>query len=199
MNIYLESNFVLELALLQEEQESCERILALCESGRAILIIPAYAFAEPNETLIRRDRDRKQLARELQIEFGQLSRSTINRMSGDAFQTVLSLLAVSGEQQKQRFADIRDRLLQVAEVIPLDRSVLSLAAAYEGQFSLSPQDALVFASVLQHLDANASLSCFLTRNSEDFDDARIRAVLVQRNCKLLFKFSDGYDYIRSQI
>jgi predicted nucleic acid-binding protein len=199
MNVYVESNFVLELALLQEEHESCERILMLCESGRAQLIIPAYSLTEPNETLIRRDRDRKRLSSELRLEFGQLSRSKPNQLSIDTFQSVLNLLSSSGEQQKQRFADIRNRLLQVALVVPLDTSILSLAAAYEGQFSLSPQDSLVFASVLQRLDTTPSLSCFLTRNSADFDTTRIREALGQRNCKLLFNFTDGYNYIQNQI
>jgi hypothetical protein len=51
VNVYVESNFVLELALLQEQHASCEDILRLCEAGKAQLIIPAYSLAEPHETL----------------------------------------------------------------------------------------------------------------------------------------------------
>jgi hypothetical protein len=35
MNIYVESNFVLELALSQAQSQSCENILAICESDQA--------------------------------------------------------------------------------------------------------------------------------------------------------------------
>ena len=37
MNIYVESNFVLELALMQEQHDSCENILLLCENKKAHL------------------------------------------------------------------------------------------------------------------------------------------------------------------
>lgn len=32
MNVYVESNFVLELAFAQEQPEACEQILKLCEA-----------------------------------------------------------------------------------------------------------------------------------------------------------------------
>jgi hypothetical protein len=50
MNIYVETNFVLELVFEQEQHISCEQMLALCESGRSPLIIPAYCLAEPHES-----------------------------------------------------------------------------------------------------------------------------------------------------
>ena len=46
MNIYVETNFVLELALEQEQRGSCEQILSLCEEGKAQLIIPDSADDE---------------------------------------------------------------------------------------------------------------------------------------------------------
>jgi len=42
MKIYVESNFVLELAFLQEQSQNCEKILTLCESGQAGLLLPAF-------------------------------------------------------------------------------------------------------------------------------------------------------------
>ena len=59
MNIYIESNFVLELALVQEQEASCENLLQVCEAGRAKLIIPAYSLVEPYETLVRRHTQRR--------------------------------------------------------------------------------------------------------------------------------------------
>jgi len=68
VNIYVESNFVLELVLLQEQYASCEDVLRLCEAGKEQLIIPAYSLVEPYETLIRRHRQRKQMKADLDIE-----------------------------------------------------------------------------------------------------------------------------------
>lgn len=53
MDVYVETNFVLELALLQEQQESCQKLLDLAEAGRINLILPAFSLTEPYETLIR--------------------------------------------------------------------------------------------------------------------------------------------------
>jgi len=57
MNVYVETNFVLELALLQEQQESCQQLLNLAEADRINLILPAFSFTEPYETLIRREKN----------------------------------------------------------------------------------------------------------------------------------------------
>lgn len=47
MIVYIESNFVLELAYLQEEHESCTKILNLSEADNIELVIPAYCVGEP--------------------------------------------------------------------------------------------------------------------------------------------------------
>ena len=66
MNVYVESNFVLELALLQEQSSSCEEILSLSEDGRIRLVLPAYSLIEPYETLIRKQK--KGTVRENRLE-----------------------------------------------------------------------------------------------------------------------------------
>lgn len=43
MIVYVESNFVLELALRQEEHGACERILEHAEANHIELVIPAYS------------------------------------------------------------------------------------------------------------------------------------------------------------
>jgi hypothetical protein len=75
-------------------------------------------------------------------------------------------------------------LIQTAEVIPLDALVLRSAAEMEILYGLSGQDAIVLASVVGHLQANAPFeSCFLNRNSKDFDDPDIRETLEAFNPK----------------
>jgi hypothetical protein len=75
VNVYVETNFVLELAFQQEQFVSCEQILQLCEAGRIQLVIPAYSLAEPHEKLIRQANSRKELQRKLRDELQQLSRT----------------------------------------------------------------------------------------------------------------------------
>jgi hypothetical protein len=46
MNVYVETNFILELAWMQEQYESCKNILTLCETGKAKLILPAFQLVK---------------------------------------------------------------------------------------------------------------------------------------------------------
>ena len=73
MNVYVESNFVLELALLQEQSRSCEEILGLAEDGRIQLVVPAYSLIEPYETLIRTGMNRRRIWSELNNQIGQIA------------------------------------------------------------------------------------------------------------------------------
>ena len=198
MNVYVESNFVLELALLQEQHASCEDILRLCEAGRMQLVIPAYSLAEPYETLVRRHKQRQRMKAELDDELRQLARTTTyaDRLSG--FGHLTALLIDSADEEAKHLETVRSRLIQVAEVIPLDASILIAATQYQGAHGFSPQDALVYAAVLLHLKQHHTpQSCFLNRNSRDFDDPDVVEELVRYNCKLLPRFDDGYQFILS--
>ncbi len=200
MNVYIETNFVLELTLLQAEVESCEQILELCEHRQAKLIIPAYALAEPNEKLRRSKQERDRAAQSITHTLNELSRSVPYQAQTTALQQeIINLLGRSGTEESERFSAVRARLIRTSEVIPLDETILSSAAVYERQFGLSPQDSLVFASILRHLQTNPAPSCFLTLNSKDFNDVDIQNMLMQHNCVIKFKFNHGYSYIQSQL
>jgi hypothetical protein len=53
---------------------------------------------------------------------------------------------------------------------------------------------------MQHLERNNQApSCFLNRNSRDFDDPDVLGALEQRNCRMLSRFSSGLSYIVHQL
>ncbi len=52
MIVYVESNFVLELAFLQEEHERCLALLSLAESRDIHLVLPAFSIGEPYEVWV---------------------------------------------------------------------------------------------------------------------------------------------------
>jgi predicted nucleic acid-binding protein len=200
VNIYVESNFVLELALLQEQHVSCEDILRLCEASNAQLIIPAYSLVEPYETLIRRHRQRKQMKADLDIELQQLGRTATYAHRLDGFQNLTALLINSADEEAKRLEETRSLLSRTAEIIPLDRAILEAATRYQVAHDLSPQDALVYAAVLSQLtQSGAPQNCFLTKNSKDFDDPDLVEELNTYNCRLLPRFDVGYQFILSRI
>ena len=200
MNIYVETNFVLELVFEQEQCASCERILELCEENKANLIIPAYSLAEPHEKLIRQANDRRGLQESLDKELRELSRTKSYKNRLDSIEDIKSLIVQSSQEIGENFAKYRESLLKIAEIIPLNADILFESASAEENYNLSPQDALVYVSVLKHLQENKPQeACFLNRNWKDFKTPDIVDELQSLNCKMFDKFYGGYKFLQSKL
>lgn len=200
MNIYVETNFVLELTFEQEQCSSCEKILQLCESGKAKFIVPAYSLAEPHEKLNRQAKSRQELQKSLDSELRQLLRTTsyVNRIK--SIQDIASLMIQSNEEERQRFVQCRERIFNIGEIIALTADILMKAASFETIYDLTPQDAIVYATVIDHLQHNKpQQACFLNRNSKDFDSPDIVDELKQFKCKMIPRFDHGYSFLQSQL
>ncbi len=199
MNIYVETNFVLELAFEQEQYASCEQILQLCEVEQSKLVIPAYSLAEPHEKLNRQASSRRNLQKLLNDELRQISRTTSYANRIKSIQDINSLIVQSNKEEWQRFVQYRDRLLSTGEIISLTTDILREAASCENNYDLRAQDAIVYASVIKHLQHDQpKQACFLNRNSKDFDSPDIVNELNRLNCRMIFRFDDGYSFIQSQ-
>lgn len=195
MNVYVESNFVLELALEQEQSASCESILSLCESGQVCVIVPAFCLAEPHETLTRRRLQRRDMKKTLDEELKQIARTATNAAQLRGFDSITDMLIGSAEQESLNLNKISTRLLSAAELIPLDASVLGNASQYQSGHSLSPQDSIVYASIISHLrGCHRRKSYFISRDS-DFDDQDVVNELASFNCEIVDTFSRGYHFI----
>jgi hypothetical protein len=119
VNLYVESNFVLELALVQEQQASCEEIVRLGEARKVRLVLPAYSLVEPYETLVRRHRQRKKMKADLDAELGQLTRTATYSQRLARFQGLTALLIDSANEEAKRLEAVRARLLNGCEIISL--------------------------------------------------------------------------------
>lgn len=201
MIVYVESNFVLELAFLREEHESCSSFLSLSESGDIRLVLPAFSIGEPYETAERRTKERKKLHSQLSGTIRELSRSSPYRESAHEFRDLTDLLIRSGEKEKNRLDETLERILQTVEVIPIDLSTIRASITLQKSRNLSPQDALIYASILDHLgkEKSDSFDCFITKDSKNFANPDIKSDLAKYNCKLLTKFVDGLGYVRSRL
>ena len=197
ISVYIETNFILELAFSQEQAESCLQLLETSEQGKSKLIIPAFSIGECFETLVRRSKQRKQLAETVSTELKQLSRSLSHRSEITALDSITRLLISSLEDDKRRLDETLARLLSTCEIIPLSKEVVMNAMSYRELFGFGYQDSLIYSSVMHHLERGIDVArCFLNRNSKDFDDPDIIEMLESKNCKLLFNFDKGRDYVR---
>ncbi|MDR3704060.1 MAG: hypothetical protein P4L56_30710 [Candidatus Sulfopaludibacter sp.] len=67
-------------------------------------------------------------------------------------------------------------------------------------FGMPAQDAIVLASVVRHLAETKPVeSCFLNRNTKDFDDPNVRQMLEEYRCRFFGRFDAGLRYISARI
>ncbi len=200
MIVYIETNFLLELAYLQEEHPQCETLLDLAAQGRVTLLAPAFCGIEARMSLAQRSRSRALFREGLAQHLRELGRSQPYATLQTSTEALTRALLESGEQERQRLELAMTRLLSVGETLPTTATTLVNAHAYEKTRGLSSQDALVYASVMEDLPTRgADTKCFLTRNRKDFDDPAIHADLAQYTCRLSFTFSGGLGYITSNL
>jgi len=200
MNVYAESNFVIEIALLQEQQESCQKIVQMGRGSDVRLVVPAFSIVEPYTTLARRHKERKRMVAVLSDEIKQLSRTSVYSETLKHGGEVTNILIKSGEEEEKRLEDTRAELMNIAEIIPLTTDVLRQATELKKTYGMSLPDAIVLASVLQHLaEKKPAKACFLNRNSRDFDDPDIVKKLQDLKCTTLFQFDSGLAFVLDQL
>jgi predicted nucleic acid-binding protein len=199
--VYVESNFVLEIALLQEQHSACEALLDLCANGRIQILLPTYAMIEPFSTLFRRRAERNVLKGRLGPILRELGRTApLSRSVEEAQASLDHLLGASSNDELKRWKTTRSRIASVAELIPFEERVLQAAAASEVPLNLSPPDAVMYASIRSHLSqTRPARSCFLNRNYLDFQNPALVTELNALGCKVLPAFDQGLGYVRGML
>lgn len=199
MIVYIETNFICELAFLQEEHTECRSLLDLAKrSANLELALPAFCIGEAYEASERKRRHRTQLYNSLVKEIGQIGRSTPYRALSEELRELTTLLVRSGEEQKRNLDNVLDEVLGAARILPMDRELFRKAVEVQRTRSLGPQDSIVYASVMTDLEkTSADKGCFITKNPKDFSNPDIEEDLAGYNCKLLTTFAAGLGYARS--
>lgn len=191
MIVLAESNFVLELAFQQEESGEAESIVAFAESGLIELVIPACAFTEPYQTLIRRLRERRRLVNAIQQSFKQIGRSRGLKELMATSDEVSQTLAKADVAEREGLGETVRRLMACCRVQVLSDSIIRTAYQFESEFALDPHDAVVLASIEAALRERGgdSKKLFINKNSKDFVTRRIEDHLERYGCKLITNFS----------
>ena len=200
MRIYVESNFVLELVLEQEQYLACAEVVRLAETGTIELVIPALSLIEPYMTLHRRRREHREAARTIQNHLSQLARTvSLTSSSVSTSNDLEQLFSTSALDAWQRYDEVRARLARLAVVLPLTDGSLRTAEKLHTQHELELPDATILAAILYDLRRDGLEPCFLNRNTNDFSKPALVAMLAEHGCKLLGSFDSGLAYLRSRI
>ncbi len=198
MNVFVESNFLFEIAFQQEHHAACERILAGAAAGRYQLHVPQYALTEVFQTLHRRATERAEYQQYFQVQIDQHRREAeFDATEVDQLVRLLNdLLTARTATQANRLFSLTQRLVAEAPGPPLTAAVLMEAPALQAAHGLGVQDALVYASVLAGLRRlSQGPKIFITRNDNDFRKPAIVEELKRYDCKLLANFKGAADLL----
>ncbi|MEM9454918.1 MAG: hypothetical protein AAGF11_12115 [Myxococcota bacterium] len=194
MRLYVETNFVLELTLEQTECEACEQILVHAEQGHIELALPAFSIFEANYTLsgkktkIRAVTDAMNSELKRQLERTQ-DFTVITKKSTD----FAAAWTGSLQQAELRLEALSERLLRVVDVLPFDRALLCRRSVVPVDLGFA--DAMVYAAIDGDPKLGQAPSCFVTTNSRDFRSPDVTDPLENRDCKVLFAFSNALQYV----
>jgi len=200
--VYIESNFILEMALEQEQSPSAETVLKLAESDKIELAFPSFALSEPFAAVMHRDRERSVLHQSLTMTLRQLQRSEPHKQTVLDLQPLLVILkdAVTGEFDQLHSTVAR--LLKVGIPIELNESTLEQAKNYQKQFSLKPQDSIIYSTVIADMQRRPleEIKCFLSRDKEAFStNPGIRSELASYNGRYIGNFAQGLSFIQNAL
>ena len=199
MIVYAETNFLLEVAYLQERCESCNTILTLARQGSVSLVVPAFSIAEARNTWRLRLAERNVLLHDqLQPLIRQLARSQQFATLPEASKELVTAIVASGEEARDRLDDTIALVEQHGVMPQLDAMILSNAVQFEKRFSLSPPDSIVLASVIAHANvAPPGPKCFANQDKKGFANPAIQDELARYECKVLVNFTDAAGYVES--
>jgi predicted nucleic acid-binding protein len=195
--IYVETNFLLEIAFQQESYESCAEIVRLASSGSISLVLPSCSIAEAYLGWHGINSRRRKFQTELQNHLREMSRSASYRGLLDQYRNVLEALVAGREESRKRLVAAIASVEADGATIPLTTEILLLVDFHEDAYSLSPQDALVLASIRSHAEQRSGPKWFVTKD-KDFNKPGIRQELGLE-CEVLINFDDAVAHIKNAL
>lgn len=190
MTVYVESNFVLEIALGQEQANAAEAILGRAERGEIMLALPSFSLSEPFAAIRRRSNESQRLGSELRTHMKERGRSAPHQEDVRELMKIPSLLESIERREIEMLTATIGRLLSIAIAIPISFATYTEALAIMDRIGLKPQDAMVYSPVLHHLrTANfPGPHLFANRNWLDFEVPQILNELEVLNCEFVRSF-----------
>jgi predicted nucleic acid-binding protein len=170
MTLYIESNYLLEIAKNQEQAAACESLLQLAEQNRLTIVLPEIAIPEAMMSLQRSHDQRRNLQRSLQSEARELRRTAIH---GPLVESITAIATASEQvigDELSRFNVLVERLLLWCDTIPVTRTAYIDSQHLAGILALEEFDALIVTVVASHaVTVEDNWKAFTSRNTRDFD------------------------------
>ncbi|MGH2558392.1 MAG: hypothetical protein ACRDJH_04945 [Thermomicrobiales bacterium] len=198
MTVFVESNFVIELALGQEQLDSVEALLRLAERAEVDLAIPIFALSEPFGTILHRGRERGKLIGQIRVNLRELERSRPHHGDVARLQPMPDILSAIEQREDELLDAAVGRLLGVTRGLNTAAPTFELALQYKRQYGLATLDAIIYATVIDEL-TRLSIEgghYFVSKNARDFDTPGIRAHLKSLGCTFVASFDEALRLVR---
>ncbi|HWS83878.1 MAG TPA: hypothetical protein VN207_06420 [Ktedonobacteraceae bacterium] len=204
MVICIESNFVLEIALEQEQSSAARSIISLAESRQIELAYPSFVLSEPFESIMRARREHNGLQASLIKAFNYLKRSEPYKRIMLDFEPMISTLENAYGRQMDLLDTAFDQLIGVGRYISINTPSYREALMYRRSLELSPQDSIIYSAVVADLKGQPQdeEKCFLSRDRKAFGrdpDHGVKVELGKYNCRYISSFTQGLDFIWSSL
>lgn len=202
MIVYIETNFVVEVALEQEQLASAEAILALAEQKKVTLAFPNFIFSEAFECIMRGRRERNSLYTNVANSLLYLQRSKPHQNIMSQMEPLINILKEAHFRQLDRLHLTFERLFDFGECVGVDTLCLRNALGYQQNVGLEPQDSIIYATVVADLRARPEneKKCFLSRDRRAFEkESKVKTELISYDCSYINNFVDGFKYIQHVI
>lgn len=211
MIVYVETNFVLEMAFEQNQHQAVNEILKLAENGKINLVFPGFSISESLSKVTRQSRDREQFHKSLVTELQKLSGSKSYQQSVRDLDPVLALLQNAISKEPDRLLSVLEQVLKVGTSLELDISSFNQAQAYKVQLGTSIEDSIIYSSIISDLKRRPykDAKLFLSKDAKAFGNKKdkrkadvyqlIEIELESYGCKYITEFKDGLGYIESEL
>jgi len=215
MIVYIESNFILEIALKQEQHSAAENILALAEQKQIELVFPSFVLSEPFATIMYRSGKRSSFYSSLEATLRDIKRSEPLRQIALDMEPLVVALRSALERDFDPLHATLERLLAVGRSIETDLAIFKDALNYQVNLDLFPQDSIIYASIIADLRKRShhEKKCFLSRDKKAFSDEddpstkernqnkfesrrRINTELKTYGCQYIGSFEDGLNFAK---
>jgi hypothetical protein len=192
VTVYVESNFVLEIALGQQQSAAAEVILALAESSDIVLAVPSFSLGEPFSTVTQHGRRRKNIANDVSEVLRDLARSWVHEGDVEILRDIPHALTAIERRQLARLFETVERIAVAAIVIGADAGVYRRAVGLARAGALTMPDAIVLSSITNHLEAQSAPGphYFVTRDAADFAEVSFGQELTGYGCTLIPTFRE---------
>ncbi len=201
MIVYVESNFILELALEQKESPVVDDILKLAENGVIDLAFPGFSLGETFTSIMHTQSERQGLRNRSDTVLKQLRQSVqseLHKQVVSSLPPVLTLLTELAARELELLHTTITRMLHAGRLLEVSTSSFLQAVVYQNKFGIRPKDSIIYAGIIEDLKQRpvSEQKCFLSRDKKAFnDDPEIKAELSTYNCRYISSFSDGFRYI----